>query len=539
MYTTCKKSSIFWPVLPKGGTSLRRNVRTLKGLILLGMGISLVLASVGMVSAVPFDSTSDVSITDHAGETWFGVSVATAGDLNGDGYADLVVGASGAKKAFVYYGGPSFDRISDVNITDHTGELNFGYSLATAGDLNNDGYADLVVGASGAKKAFVYYGGPSFDRISDVNITDHTGESAFGCSLASTGDLNNDGYTDLVVGTEGDNKVFVYYGGPSFDGVSDVNITDHLGETSFGFSLAMAGDLNGDGYADLVVGAYNVRKAFVYYGGPSFDGVSDVSITDHIGESFGWSLATAGDLNDDGYADLVVGTYHAKAFVYYGGPAFDGTSDLSITDHTGEDGFGCSLVTAGDLNNDGYADLVVGSAYANKAFVYYGGPSFDGASDVSIMDHMGSSGFGYSLATAGDLNNDGYADLVVGTYPGANKAFVYHGVNYPVNYLPQPTIVTVQGKLTNSMTGSSIQRGSMRVTIRDALGNQAWQSSFNDCIADGVFNIPLGAVQELRLIPGNRYQLTVEIDADAAAFSTTDVTFGDNAPSGDVITFTG
>nr|QNT35626.1 hypothetical protein BFFPPMPJ_00031 [uncultured Methanosarcinales archaeon] len=369
--------------------------------MILGLA-SVILACTSAVSAVPFDGESDVDIAK--GESNFGVSVANAGDLNSDGYTDLVIGTHGANKAFVYLGGPSFDRFSDVDIIDHTGESGFGHSVANAGDLNGDGYTDLVIGGFSAKKAFVYYGGPNFDGTSDVDITDHTGESGFGHSPANAGDLNGDGYTDLVIDAYGANKAFVYYGGPSFDGTSDVDIADHTGESEFGVSAANAGDLNNDGYADLVIGARGANKAFVYYGGLDFDGTSDMTIDDHAGETrFGDSVANTGDLNNDGYADLVIGACGAnKAFVYYGGPDFDGTSDVTIADHIGDSGFGVSAANAGDLNGDGYTDLLIGTWGANKAFVYYGGPDFDGTSDVTIADHTGESNFGVSAANAGD-----------------------------------------------------------------------------------------------------------------------------------------
>jgi hypothetical protein len=506
-----------------------RNIKEATNVLVLGIVLT---ACTGIISGIPFDGFSDMDITDHTGALYFGCSVANAGDLNGDGYTDLVIGAYGAKKAFVYYGSPSFDGASDVTIADRTGELYFGRSVANAGDLNGDGYTDLVIGTYGANKAFVYYGGPGFDGISDVTIADHTGASYFGYPVANAGDLNSDGYTDLVIGANGANKAFVYYGGPGFDGISDVAIEDHTGELHFGYPVANAGDLNSDGYTDLVIGAYGANRAFVYYGGPGFDGASDVTIADHTGESgFGHTAANAGDLNNDGYTDLVIGTHSAnKAFVYYGGPGFDGASDVTIADHTGELYFGRSVANAGDLNNDGYTDLVIGAHGAKKAFVYYGGPSFDGASDVCIADHTGELYFGYPVANAGDLNSDGYTDLVIGA-SGANKAFVYYGV---VDY---PTIVTLQGKLTNSTTGSAVQNGSMEVTVKDSFNTQVWQSTFHDCIDNGVFNIPLGAVSELRLTPGDMYQMKVAIDADAVAYVSADVTFGDHSPSGDVIKF--
>ncbi|KAF5413774.1 MAG: hypothetical protein C5S49_07765 [Candidatus Methanogaster sp.] len=153
-------------------------------LLVMVLGLaSVILACTSVVSAVPFDGESDVDITDHAG--YLGASVANAGDLNNDGYTDLVMGAHSDNMAYVYYGGPSFDRFSDLDIADHAGESGFGRSVASAGDLNNDGYADLVIGANGANKAFVYYGGPDFDWNSDVTIDDHAGESKFGTSVAN------------------------------------------------------------------------------------------------------------------------------------------------------------------------------------------------------------------------------------------------------------------------------------------------------------------------------------------------------------------
>jgi len=110
-------------------------------------------------------------------------------------------------------------------------------------------------------------------------------------------------------------------------------------------------------------------------------------------------------------------------------------------------------------------------------------------------------------------------------------------LKYAVKGLGIPTIVTLQGKLTDSTTGSTIQTGSMRVTIKDWTGMQVWQDTCDDVLDGGIFNIPLGAVHGLKLIPDSIYQMEIEIDADSALFSTADVTFGDGSPSGDVIKF--
>lgn len=101
----------------------------------------------------------------------------------------------------------------------------------------------------------------------------------------------------------------------------------------------------------------------------------------------------------------------------------------------------------------------------------------------------------------------------------------------------KPTLVTLQGKLTDSTTGNTVQTGSIRVTIKDGKGNQIWQNTFDDALNDGVFNIPLGARKSLLLMPDWMYHMQIEIDADSAVYVAPDVTYGDNTPAGDVIKF--
>ena len=104
---------------------------------------------------------------------------------------------------------------------------------------------------------------------------------------------------------------------------------------------------------------------------------------------------------------------------------------------------------------------------------------------------------------------------------------------------PQSIIVTLQGKLTNSTTGNPITTASMRVTVTNSTNSQVWQDTFNNALdSSGVFNIPLGATTELKLISGRVYNIQIEIDANSTSFSSADVTFGDNSPTGDIIKFT-
>ncbi|MCK4820489.1 FG-GAP repeat protein, partial [bacterium] len=224
------------------------------------------VVSDGLVPAKCYlSSTSDVDLTDHTAEIIFGSEIAV-GDVNNDSISDVVVGASIASKSFVYYGNSSgLSSTSDVDLTDHIAEDSFGYKIAV-GDVNNDSISDIVVGAYGAKKAFVYYGSSSgLSSTSDVNLTDHTAEDSFGSEIA-VGDVNNDNISDVVVGAYNNRKAFVYYGSSSgLSSTSDVDLTDHLAESFFGYKIAV-GDVNNDSISDIVVGAYGANKAFVYYG---------------------------------------------------------------------------------------------------------------------------------------------------------------------------------------------------------------------------------------------------------------------------------
>ncbi|MBL0108688.1 MAG: FG-GAP repeat protein [Ignavibacteria bacterium] len=272
------------------------------------------------------NNSVDVILTGGAVSNYFGISVSSAGDVNSDGYDDVIVGAYGYNsftgRAYIYFGGASMNSVADVIMTGEFTGHNFGSSVSGAGDANNDGFSDVIIGAYGSNsntgKAYVFYGGVSMNNIADVTFTGETSQSYFGSSVSGAGDVNGDGYHDVIIGAYGYNsdigKAYIYFGGALMDNIADVNMFGGAIVDFFGASVSNAGDVNDDGYSDVIVGAYgsnsNTGRAYIFYGSASMNGVADVTMTGETTNNvFGYSVSEAGDVNGDGFADVYVGAY--------------------------------------------------------------------------------------------------------------------------------------------------------------------------------------------------------------------------------------
>jgi len=422
--------------------------------------------------------TQDVKIvaTDGSGDAYLGQGVSAAGDVNADGYGDVVVAApldssrrENAGSAYIYLGGPhGADLSTEVKLeaTDWGPDAFFGYSPSRAGDVNGDGYGDVVVGAMGdndhgpgAGAVYVFLGSAAgIDPGSESKLiaADVAPEDNFGRSVSSAGDVNGDGYDDVVVGAHGDDdngsasgSMYVYLGsGAGIDpaAVDKISPTDGEENEQFGISVAGVGDVNGDGYDDVVAGAFWDDEAASYAGSiylylgsaAGIDPGSETKVTADGGMSganFGWSVAGAGDVDGDGYDDVIVGANYdneaatdaGAAYVFHGcdvGLELLTETKLMASDAATEDELGYSVAGAGDVNDDGYDDVIVGAytdddngSGSGSAYVYMGSATgVDLGSEVKLVSLDGDEWdyFGVSVSGAGDTNADGADDVIVG-----------------------------------------------------------------------------------------------------------------------------
>ena len=341
---------------------------------------------------------------------------------------------------------------AEWTVESNQADAGLGWSLAPAGDVNADGFSDVIIaapyfdtGQPHAGRAFVYHGSASGLETSSAWMFE--GDQPYGYlgwSVATAGDVNADGYSDIIVSAhsydavESDaGRAYVFHGSAvGLSAGADWWADGDQENAKFGFSVATAGDVNGDGYSDVVIGApyyddsthVDCGAAFVYYGSAS--GLSETPAWTHlIGEEdseFGYSVATAGDDTGDGFADVIIGA--PGLWGGGGGAFFYRGSSSGLTWAYGYGGWlswrmGCSVATAGDVNGDGYSDVIVGGEIWSQgensegwAGVILGTPDgVPGGFDWESESNNAYARFGNSVGTAGDVNGDGYSDIIVGS----------------------------------------------------------------------------------------------------------------------------
>jgi hypothetical protein len=438
-----------------------------------GAGSSYVIYGKDGSYDVPLDlaslsNTQGFSINGAVASDYSGVSVSAVGDINNDGIQDVLIGAyyadpygrQDAGTSYVIYGKDGgYDAPIDLASLSNTQGFSIngavavdrsGSSVSAAGDINNDNIDDLIIGAyfadpsgrTGAGSSYVIYGKDGgYDTPIDLaNLSDTQGFSINGAaaseysgiSVSAAGDINHDGISDLIIGANGADPYgrqdagtsYVIYGKDggydapidlaSLSSIQGFRINGAVASDNSGRSVSAAGDINRDGISDLLIGAHyasplnrtNAGSSYVIYGKDGgYDAPLDLASLSNTqgfringataGDQSGYSVSAAGDINGDGIPDLIIGAEYSApsgrrnagtSYVIYGKDGgYDAPIDLASLNSTqgfkvdgaaAGDTSGHSVSAAGDINNDGISDLLIGAYYADPSGRFDAGSSY-------------------------------------------------------------------------------------------------------------------------------------------------------------------
>lgn len=369
----------------------------------------------------------------------YGHATCSAGDIDADGFSDFIAGAP----YYSIFGNQTYEGGLWVYAADGSGLHtkfgasagdSFGWSVCGVGDVNNDGFGDFMGGAPFNDDAGTDAGSIRvFSGLSGQILYELDGALAkdwFGYSVCAVGDINQDGFDDFAAGAPASSQ-FVPGSVRVISGADGSDLFVFFGDSTgsnFGWSVSGAGDVNMDGYPDVIVGIpLDSNSAGVTGSARIYSGMDGLPLFSFEGDSFddrfGISVSGAGDVDADGYADVIIGssmddtngTGSGSAYVYSG---LDGSL---LYHYMGQDfnvNFGNSVSGAGDVNADGFDDVIVGAEFNENNWIASGSATVysgkDGAILFALDGELNWDLFGTSVSAAGDVNRDGFDDFLVG-----------------------------------------------------------------------------------------------------------------------------
>ncbi len=386
---------------------------------------------------------------DGEGEYNYFGGCMTAGDFDGDGMEEFVIGAVGwnanrGRNYFYQYdnGWPAAPYMTVQGL--QSGD-SYDASDANLGDINGDGWPDLGIPASSAEGGLdigwldLFFGSTSFDTVPEWSMSAIDTIMNFASELDSAGDVNGDGWNDMVMINDyiddppGKASVEIFFGGPILDSLPDWSKDLHY------CFLSALGDINADGFADIMALGVNQEPVELYFGGNPMDTIPDLMFEDYAFQGKGGGV---GDVNADGYSDFLIAqvfpdtSLPVQDAVYFGGPDVDNIPDVLLLDWLGGTNASVYGWGSGDFNGDGISDIVSVSGdftLGRIVEIYLGGPWFNPTPDALIQawDYYTYIGLGSAVAS-GDVNGDGRDELLISAISGSGyfdigRAFVFEG----------------------------------------------------------------------------------------------------------------
>ncbi|MEQ8464997.1 DUF4347 domain-containing protein [Coleofasciculus sp. E1-EBD-02] len=498
-----------------------------------------------------------------------------AGDINNDGIDDLIISVpENPRGSYVVFGGSQVGATGIVELSDINGSNGFRIYggndfVRDAGDVNGDGMDDLMIGDAGAGPSglgaiSVVFGSSQVGATGALNPSDLDGSNGFriygvtdlgtGAIFGDVGDINNDGINDLIIlkgSNGGANSAVVVFGDAQVGATGTVDPLALDGSNGFileSNSLRLSpsenafssGDLNGDGIDDLIIGASmadpngknEAGETYVIFGFGTSPVSANVTLErSHLngnngfvinginaGDQSGFSVSYLGDINNDSVGDLLIGTGDAgESYVLFGGSQVGATGTRELSDLNGSNGFvingvdvedqsGFSVSSIGDMNHDGINDLLIGAPYADAngksdagvSYVVFGSSQIGSTGTLELSELNGSNGFaingihtddesGFAVSNAGDINGDGVDDLMIADERGDSvdkfrdqDDYLYlvfgnappeldlngsdSGINYTATFTATPTRITESGFTLTDLNSTTVANTTVQIT---------------------------------------------------------------------------